>query len=273
MHKKMRITPSLVFLLIIFPVIFFPLYVMFIGSFKPNFAMYQLPPDLAPWNLIFTNYETVFGKLNFFQPLWNSFFVAIMTTFFTLLVATTAGYAFAKKFFYGKRWLFAVLIATMMLPRQVLMIPTFIVVKQLNLVDNLWGVILTSISAPFGVFLMKQFMQTIPTELLEAAKIDGCSEGRSFVSIVLRLSLPAIGALAIFTIIATWNDFLWQFVLIGKKALRTMPIAISSLAQEQIAKIGSQLAAAALATLPVLLIFIACQNFFIKGITMGAVKG
>jgi multiple sugar transport system permease protein len=251
----------------------FPLYVMIVGSFKPNTALFAIPPDLNPFYAITQNYIYVFTKLSLFQWYGNSLFISGMIALLTVFVSAVAGYAFAKKKFVGKNVWFAILLATMMLPRQILLVPNFLVAKGLGINNSLMGVVLTSLNVAFGVFLCKQFMSTLPNEMMEAAQIDGCNDFRMFIKIVLPLSTPALGALAIFSFIAGWNDFLWQYVMLTSKTLRTMPIAIASLSQEKIAYIGYQMAGAALCAIPMIIIFLAFQKYFIKGITVGAVKG
>jgi multiple sugar transport system permease protein len=271
--NKPKITPSFVILWIFIAMCLVPLYIMIIGSLKPNMTLFVIPPDLNPFDVIIKNYEYVFTKLNLFQWYGNSLFISGMIALLTVVVSSAAGYAFAKKRFFGKKVWFAILLATMMLPRQILLVPNFLVAKSLTLNDSLMGVVLTSLNVAFGVFLCKQFMSTLPNEMMEAAQIDGCNDFSTFFRIVLPLSMPALGALAIFSFIAGWNDFLWQYVMLTTKSLRTMPIAIAFLSQEKIAYIGYQMAGAALCAIPMIIIFIIFQRYFIKGITVGAVKG
>lgn len=160
--RKRKVTVSLIVLWIFIAAAFVPLYVMLTGSLKPNMALYLIPPDLNPFTLTLENYSYVFTKLRLGLWYGNSLFISLMITVITVAVSATAGYAFAKKEFVGKKLWFAVLLATMMLPRQILMVPNFLVAKNFHLVDTLMGVVLTSIAAPFGVFLCKQFMSTLP---------------------------------------------------------------------------------------------------------------
>jgi ABC-type sugar transport system, permease component len=260
----------LIILLLLFALL--PLYVMLVGSLKNNMALFNIPPDILPFSFTLDNYRNLYG-LKVTQWFFNSVFVSVLTTVLTLVVASCAAYSFAKKNFPGKRVLFALLLATMMIPRQILMVPTFVLIKNIGLYDNFFGLILPAAAAPFGVFLLKQFMQTLPNELMESSIIDGCSEVRTFISIVIPLSKPAIGALSIFVFISSWNDFMWQLVLLTKRVNWTLPLALANLMQEKLAFVGYQLAGATLATLPMVAIFLAFQSYFIKGITVGAVKG
>jgi multiple sugar transport system permease protein len=246
---------------------------MLIGSLKPNFALFAIPPNLNPLKIILANYKYVFTSLDIARWYGNSIFISAMISLITVTVAATAGYAFAKHNFWGKGFWFAVLMATMMLPRQILMVPNFMVAKNFGLIDRLMGVVLTSIPASFGVFMCKQFMSTLPNEMIEAAKIDGCSEIRTFMEIILPLSGPVLGALAIFSFVGGWNDFVWQNIILTTKDNRTMPLAIAFLSQEKISYVGYQMAGATLSAIPMIAIFIKFQKYFIRGLTVGSVKG
>jgi multiple sugar transport system permease protein len=161
----------------------------------------------------------------------------------------------------------------MILPRQILLVPNYIVALKLHITDTLFGVVITSIAAPFGIFLCKQFMQSIPDELVEASVIDGCSQPMIFGRIIVPLSKPVMGSLAIFTFIGSWNDFLWQFILLSSKAKWTMPIAVASFVGLKTTDVGYQLAVASVSAIPMIVIFLMFQKFFVKGLTVGAVKG
>ncbi len=264
---------ALFFLLIGILLCLVPFYVMFVGSLKPNMALFVIPIDMNPFKLVTTNYQYVFQNLDLTTWYANSVYISLMIALLTIIIASTGGYAFAKKDFWGKGLLFSILLATMMLPRQILMVPNFLVANTLGLHNKLIGVVLTSLNAAFGVFLCKQFMSTLPNELIEAAQIDGSSELNIFVKIILPLSKPVLGALSIFSFITGWNDFVWQNIMLTSKALRTMPIAIAFLSQEKISYVGYQMAGATLSAVPMIIIFIYFQKYFIKGITVGGVKG
>lgn len=173
----------------------------------------------------------------------------------------------------GRSSFFALVIATMLLPRQMLLIPNYLVAMKLHLTNSRIGLILTTVSPAFGVFLCRQFMGSIPTELLEAAEIDGCGEIRRFIGIVLPMALPALGALGIFSFFSAWNDYLWQLIMIADKGLRTTPIGIALFSQGQITNTGYQLMAAMIATPSHADYLFKRQKFFVKGITIGGVKG
>lgn len=274
--KKIKIGNvfSLLLLAALMGIFLFPYYVMAVGAFKSQMALQLVPPDLNPFrNMILKNAEYVLRKTEIFRWLGNSVTVSFGTAVITVLIGATAGYSFGKKRFRGREVIFSLVIATMLLPRQMLLIPNYLVAMNLHLTNSRIGLILTTVSPAFGVFLCRQFMSSIPSELLEAAEIDGCTEIGRFIRIVLPMALPALGALGIFSFFSAWNDYLWQLIMISDKSLRTIPIGIALFSQGQITNTGYQLMAAMIATLPMLLIFLACQKFFIKGITIGGVKG
>ena len=272
--KKIGKWVSFTLLILLILVFLFPYYVMITGAFKSQMALQLIPPDLNPFrNLTGKNAAYVWQKTEILLWIANSTAVSLGTAIITVFIGATAGYAFAKKRFRGQELIFALVIATMLLPRQMLLIPNYLVAMKLHLTNSRIGLILTTVSPAFGVFLCRQFMGSIPIELLEAAEIDGCGEIRRFIGIVLPMALPALGALGIFSFFSAWNDYLWQLIMIADKGLRTTPIGIALFSQGQITNTGYQLMAAMIATLPMLIIFLSCQKFFVKGITIGGVKG
>lgn len=252
-----------------------PLVVMMIGSIKPSMALYRIPADLNPFiNVVLDNFKNVFKKLDVLKVFTNSVINSVSICLITLVVGVCGGYVFAKREFRGKRILFVVLLITMMLPRQIMMIPNYMVAKQLNLTDKPIGLILTSISSSYAIFMCKQFMETIPQDLLEAAKLDGCNEFQMFFRMVLPLSKPVMGSLAIFTFISSWNDFVWQNIMLTGKKYMTVPLALAFLDNQTdaLTSLGNKMAGATMSAIPMLIIFIFCQRYFVKGIATGAVK-
>ena len=273
---KRQLTFSLVLLLIMMTLSLLPFYLMITGSFKPSMAYFVVPMDMNPFtNLSLNNYFTVFKKVDMFKAFGTSLFITGMTVMITVFISALGGYVFAKKRFAGKRFWFAVLMATMMLPRQLLMVPNFVVANSLSLVNKPMGVVLTSVNAAYGIFLCKQYMSSLMDEMIEAAVIDGCGEIGIFTKIILPLSKPVFGALAIFTFISNWNDFIWQNIMLTSKANRTIPLALSYLIglADGVSTIGPQMAGATLSAVPVIVFFLCLQRYFIKGISIGAVKG
>lgn len=257
------------FLTIIF---LFPFYWIITGAFKPQNVTVQIPPQWFPINPTLDNFKEL-ARNPLMQWTFNSFFIAFTTMAVVCLTATMAGYVLAKKRFPGRNVIFWSLIVAMALPKQVVMIPLFTILSKFGWINSYAGLILPAAAWPFGVFLMKQFSQGVPGELLEAAKIDGCSEMRTFVSIVLPLVKPGVGALAIFTFISSWNDYFMQLIVIRSNNKFTLPLGVALMQQEFTTNYGAIMAGAALASLPMIIVFICFQNAFTQGITMGAVKG
>ena len=196
-----------------------------------------------------------------------------MTMALVCLVSTAAGYVLAKKRFYGGKLLFSLFVAAMALPKQVVLVPLVQQASSMGLHNNLWAAILPAVGWPFGIFLMKQFSETIPGELLEAAKIDGCSELRTFSRIVIPMVKPGIAALAIFTFIQAWNDYFLQLIMLSSREKLTLQIGIATMQAEFATNYGVLMAGATLSAIPIVLVFILFQKSFTQGITMGAVKG
>lgn len=265
---------STIFLILVILICMFPFYIMIVGAFKPSINLVVFPVDLNPFkNLTLKNVITVWNKSDILLWLKNTFMIGISVAVLTCLVGVLGGYAFARIEFRGKKLLFMLVMATMMMPKQILLIPNYLVANNLGLVDKMIGVILTSIAPAFGVFLSRQFIMSIPRELFEAAEIDGCGEVRKFFTIALPLSMPAVGTIGIFSFFNCFNDYLWQLVMISNKKLKTLPIGISMYAQTMPGNKAAQLAVALFATIPVAVLFLLCQKFFIKGATEGSVKG
>lgn len=260
-------------LLCIFMIIFiFPFYWIITGAFKDQASTIVIPPQWIPNNPTFQNW-TDLARQPLLKWTFNSFFIAISTTFLVCLTSSLAGYVLAKKRFPGRHIIFWLLIIAMALPKQVIMVPLFNILTKLDWINSYKSLILPAVGWPFGIFLMKQFSETIPTELLEAAKIDGCTELGIFKNIVLPIVKPGVGALAIFTFIGSWNDYFMQLILIRSTDMQTLPLGIATMQLEFTTNYGLMMAGAALASIPMIIIFLIFQKSFTQGITIGAVKG
>ena len=191
----------------------------------------------------------------------------------TCVTSAMAGYALAKKRFIGRGVLFTLIVCAMALPKQVILIPLLREMSSLQLYNTIWAVIFPIVGWPFGVFLMKQFSEGIPGEMLEAARIDGASEATTFTRIALPIIKPGVGALAIFTFINSWNDYFMQLIMLSSTSKLTISLGIAKLQAENSTDYGLIMAGAALAAVPIIIVFLAFQKYFTKGITMGAVKG
>ena len=250
----------------------FPLYWIVTGSFKSAIDINAKVPVWFPMNPTMGNYDKLFAKPAFLW-LFNIVSTSAMAMILTCITAALAGYALGKKRFYGRTILFTIIICAMALPKQVIVIPLAQEMKLLHMSDTLWAVILPTVGWPFGVFLMKQFSETIPNEILEAARVDGAGELKTFFSVVFPMIKPGIGALAIFTFVNTWNDYFLQLVMLTSEEKWTLPLAIANMQGEMSSDFGLIMAGAALASIPIIVVFIAFQKYFTQGIAMGAVKG
>lgn len=253
----------------------FPFYWMVVGSITTHARLMEPSTleTLIPTTFNSMNYEKLFDNNPVSKWFINSVLFAGTTTVVVVLTNTMAGYALAKKRFFGNKALFMVFVGTIMLPRQILIVPMYLTMVDLKLIGNPFSVILPAMAWPLGIFLMRQFMHTIPNEILESSSIDGASEIRIFFTMVLPLSKPGIGALTILTFMAVWNDFLWQLVIISEKAQTTLPLGIASLQNELIADYGVLFAGATIAAVPMITVFIVFQRYFTRGLTLGSVKG
>jgi multiple sugar transport system permease protein len=184
-----------------------------------------------------------------------------------------AGYAFAKLRFRGRERLFRLMLGALVIPGQVAMVPLFLLLKQMGLVNTYGGVIVPALASIFGIFLVRQYALSIPDELLEAARIDGASEGRIFVAIVVPLLAPIIVTLAVFTLLGTWNDFMWPLIVLSDQDLYTLPVALASLSREHVQDNELMMAGSVVTTVPVLFVFLALQRYYMQGLMLGAVKG
>ena len=261
---------SLVVLIVIALLFLFPFYWIITGSFKvqPN----KIPPEWFPASWTVMHWEKLFR-----QPAWtwffNSVFMSVMSMILVLMASSMAGYVLAKKAFTGRKIIFSLLVMAMALPKQVILVPLVRMMNALSLYNTLWAVILGTVGWPFGTFLMKQFSEGIPTELLEAAKIDGSGETRTFLSVVCPMLKPAFGALAIFTFINTWNDYFLQLVMLTSRNNLSISLGIATLQAELSTDYGLIMAGATLGAVPIVTIFVMFQKYFTNGIARGAVKG
>ena len=261
----------------------FPLYWIITGSFKTAADINAQAPQWFPLEPTLDNYTRLFARPAV-RWLLNTVVIAVAAMFLTCLTASLAGYALAKKRFYGRKLLFTLLVCAMALPKQVIVIPLLQEMSNIpfydfnygewaTMHDTLLAVILPTVGWPFGVFLMKQFSETIPTEILEAARVDGAGEIRTFATIVFPMIKPGVGALAIFTFVNTWNAYFLQLIMLTSEESWTISLGIARLQGEMASDFGLIMAGASLAAIPIVAIFLLFQKYFTQGITMGAVKG
>lgn len=241
-------------------------------SFKSGGGIFSYPPQWIPHDPTFEWYRQLFRDVDFLLHFKNSLIVSISTTFLNLFLCSLAGYAFAKLRFFGRDRIFGILIATLMIPGQISMIPVFLFLKQLGLLNSYWGLIIPSSVGIFGIFLIRQFMLTIPDDLIEAARIDGCSEFRIYWNIILPLCKPVLATLGIFTFMGSWNDFLWPLIVMIGQERYTLPVALANLNGQYTTKFGLLMAGAVVVVVPVILVFIFAQKYVIKGIATTGLK-
>lgn len=251
----------------------FPFYWIMTGAFKSQGDTIKIPPQWWPQNPTLENFKKLLVQNPAGSWLINSVLIALITMLLVCVTSSLAGYVLAKKRFYGQKLLFSIFIGAMALPKQVILVPLVRIISFMGIHDTLAAVILPLIGWPFGVFLMKQFSENIPTELLESAKIDGCNELKTFTNIAFPIVKPGFAALAIFTFINTWNDYFMQLVMLSSRNKLTISLGVATLQAEMATNYGLIMAGAALAAVPIVTVFLVFQKYFTQGITMGAVKG
>ena len=249
-----------------------PLLWMVSASFMSTGEATTFPPPLVPAHPTLSHYADLFGRLSLGRYALNSALIAVVTTAASLAINASAGYAFAKLRFRGRDVTFRALIAGLAIPVQVAMLPLFLLVKALGLVNTYGGVIIPGLASIFGIFLVRQYALAIPDDLLDAARIDGAREWRVFRSIALPAIRPVLATLALWTFLATWNDFMWPLIVLSDDRRYTLPVALAGLVGEHAQDVELMMAGAVVTVLPVLVLFLFLQRFFIEGVTEGAVK-
>ncbi|MGZ5032257.1 MAG: carbohydrate ABC transporter permease [Usitatibacter sp.] len=250
-----------------------PLAWMLSVSFMPAGAASTLPAPLLPASPTLDNYRELFARAGMGRYLFNSFVVASAATLGSLVFNVMAGYAFAKLRFAGRERIFRWLVGALVIPAQVAMMPLFLELKVLGLVNSYAGVVLPSLAGIFGIYLVRQFAREIPDELLEAARIDGAGEATIFLRVVVPLLRPVIVSLAVFTFLGVWNDFMWPLIILTDETHYTLPVALASLSREHVQDNELMMAGSVVTTLPVLLLFLVLQRHYIAGLLAGGVKG
>lgn len=254
-------------------VVMSPFFWMALSSVKTEGEIRRVPPTWWPETPTLDNFRELFTRLDFTQFFANSTLVAVVVTLGNLVFCSMLGYVLAKYDFAGKKLLFRVVLGTLMIPGMVTLVPLFVLVANMGMVNTYFGLILPFLAAPFGVFLMRQFFLGIPDELIDAARVDGASEGRIFVQIVVPLAKPALATLAILTFLGSWNNFLWPLVVATTEDRYTLPVALAlySTGQNQ-TDYGLLLAGAVVVLMPILVLFLLLQRYFVQGIAMTGIK-
>jgi multiple sugar transport system permease protein len=251
----------------------FPLYWMVVTSLQTPSGAIALPPQLIPRNPSTYGWDKLFATPNLFRWTFNSLFVAAVATIAYVLVSTMAGYALAQRTFPGRRLIFTIYVASVLVPGILSIVTTYLVVVQLGWTNTYFALIIPELASPFGAFLMCQALRSFPRELLDAARIDGAGEWTTFRRVVVPIAAPAMAVLAVFHFQYMWNSFVWPLTVTSEGAMRTLPVGLANLQTVQNTNFPLLMAGATFAALPMIVVFFAAQRFFLKGVTVGAIRG
>ena len=249
----------------------FPFFWMLTSSLKPQRESIDFPPTILPEQPTLEWYQALFTELDFGRYLVNTVIV-VLIGFIGLVFMAMAGYAFAKFDFRGRKWMFFLVLATMMIPIQVTMIPTYLILNGMKLTNTLVGIALPTLVSGFSIFLFRQFMSTIPTEMLEAARLDGAGEWRTFWQIVLPMSKPILAVQIVLTFISGWNSFLWPLIIASDQKLYTLSVGLALLNQQLAVNPSLQMAAASVMVIPILVVFVIFQRYVMQGFALSGLK-
>lgn len=258
-----------------------PMAWMFLSAFTPNPLLQDTPPHISWSNLALDNYQRLLERAPYIARwVWNTVYISITITAIQLLLACLGGYVFARMRFRGRGALFALLIASMMLPYQALVIPLYIVIGPwarrllgVDLIDSHWAVILPGLVSPLGIFLMRQYISTLPGDLSDAARIDGCSEFAIWWRVILPLCKPVLAAWGILIFTWQWKNFFWPFIVLGTEKLFTLEVGLATLQQQNVTDHGLVMAGATISAVPMILVFLLFQRQIVRGLTFGTLKG
>ena len=269
----LRKAVTFVILLILALAAIIPLYWMVVTAIQRPTLTMQFPPEWIPAEPTLDNFRRFFERPYVWDWTINSIIVAVTVTTLQIFASALAGYTFAKKRFLGSQVLFWLYVGSMMVPDQVTLVPLYLLMSKLGFLDSFKGLILPGLAGALGVFLMKQYISTLPSELIDAAKIDGCSEWGIFQKVVLPLSKPGLAVLAIFTFVGQWNSFTWPLIVTSSSNMRTLPVGLALLQEEVPMQFALLMAGATYAAIPMLIVFLSFQRYFLEGVTVGALKG
>ncbi len=260
------------FLLVTSLITLAPFFWMVSASFMHDGHANVYPPIFFPDEFTLVQYKSLFSRLDVARNFVNSLFLSVAVTLISLFFNSMAGYAFAKFRFKGRKSLFNFLLSAMIIPAQVTMLPLFLMLKSLGLINTYMAIIIPGLANIFGIFLIRQYVISIPNSLIEAAKIDGATEFQLYRQVILPLSLPILVTLALFTFMTTWNDFLWPLIALTDNSMYTLPVALANLMLEHTKDPELMMAGSVVTILPVMIVFLALQKYYVKGIMMGSVK-
>lgn len=272
--SKPRLNPAYLILIPACLVSLLPFIWMILGSFKTGREIRQVPPTFFPQQFTLENYKTILSDPDLPLSLFyrNSAVIALANVVQVLFTSSLYGYIFAKFDFRGKKYLFWFILATMMIPHQVTMIPGYLILARLGLINKLWGLIVPAAIDAFGIFLFRQFALSIPGELIDAARVDGAGEFRIYRSIVLPELGPALATFGMLTFMFNWNAYLWPLIVLTEQKVRTLPIILTWYSNQHDQQLHLTMAASVLVILPVLFVFILTQRWIVKGITLTGIK-
>jgi multiple sugar transport system permease protein len=274
MKKKLDIPYIILFVAVFIGavIMFIPYLWMVLSSLKGNHEILSGQTNIFPKEISLEGYKTVLNDAPFLRWLVNSLISSTVITVSTLFTSALAGYIFAKFKFRGQKFSFLLILATMMVPFQVIMIPRYLIVSDLGLINNILALIIPNVISGFGIFLAKQFIESIPNDLIEAARIDGAGEFRTFWSLILPQIKPALSAVGIFTFMAAWNDYLWPLIVLNDLEKMTVPLALVFFNGQHVVNYNVVMSAGVLIMIPVVIVFLLFQRQFIKGMTMTGMK-
>lgn len=272
--KSLKISLGYLVLILIAISMLIPFFTMVSLSLSQNSSIFSYPPSIFPKSATYKNYVNVFSSIPVFRYFLNSLFVATITTIGQVIFSAFAGYAFAKLRFKGSDFLFLIILITMMIPPQVNIIPLFFLMRELHLIDTYQALIIPGFFGGFGIFMFRQFFLSMPKDLEEASKIDGCNIFETFYKIILPLALPAIATLSIFTFISSWNSFMWPLIVTNSDSMRTLPVGLALFkgSFRELTQWGDLLACAVICTIPTILVFLAGKKYFINDLIQGSLK-
>lgn len=245
---------------------------MLSASFMLDGHASVFPPRFFPDEFTFTQYETLFSRLDVSRNLINSVLISTMVTVVSLIFNSMAGFAFAKYRFRGKDTIFKMLLSSMVIPSQVTMLPLFLMLKEFGFLNTYMAILVPGLANVFGIFLIRQYVMAIPDSLIESARIDGATDFQIYYKIIVPLAMPVMVTLAIFTFMGTWNDFLWPLIVLNDSSMYTLPVALANLMGEHTKDPELMMAGSVITILPVMVLFLVLQKYYIKGIMMGSVK-
>lgn len=251
----------------------FPLYFMVQTAFTPETDIRQIPPRLFPSKPTLANFENLFKNQRIWLWARNSLIISGSITAGTVFVCSMAAYSLSKFDFKGRKFIFTMIVSTILVPAQVTLLPTFILINKLKLTDTLWAVIIPSLSSPYIIFMMRQYMLSISNDYVDAARVDGANEWTIYLKVILPMSKPVIATSAIFTFISSWNGFLWPLIVLNDPDKYPLTVGLATMQRLGLTQFGLQMAGAMFSAIPMIVMFFSFQRYFMKGLMSGGTKG